>query len=91
MGAETGIPWNRGLPWHIAAPTPCGDGPIGHLEPYNPSGWYGPRDSTLFCPACGTGWVATDDEIELALIGACWWDAFEHNPLDEQTFAEVSR
>jgi hypothetical protein len=63
---------------------PC-NGP-GLLQPYNPSGWYGPQDATLFCHACGTGWYGSDDEIERALIAECWWDAFSESNLSEIAF-----
>lgn len=81
MGDET-RPW----PWHIAPVTPCGCGSIGCLDPFNPDRWYGPRDATLFCPACGTGWEGTDDEIETALIAQTWWDAFERGGMSERDF-----
>ena|ERR1700686_2088139 len=74
-------------PWHDAPKTPCGCGQIGCLEPYNPSGWYGPADATLFCPACGTGWHGTDAEIVQALISQTWWDAFERGQWDEHDFS----
>lgn len=81
MGAETEI-----RPWHDAPITPCCKSRIGCLRPYNPSGWYGPEAATLFCPACGNGWIATEDEIETALIAETWWGAFEDSNLSERQF-----
>lgn len=79
-------------PWHDAPSGPCGCGPVGSLEPFNPSGWYGPRDATLFCPACGHGWYGTDEQIEQALVAETWWDAFQRQgELSEADFAEASR
>lgn len=74
-------------PWHDAPQCPKGCGGIGCLKPYNPSGWYGPQDATLFCPACGAGWYGTDDEIEQAMIAECWWDAFNRGNQGEHDFA----
>jgi hypothetical protein len=64
-------------PWQDTPCGPCGCGPciITSLEPYNPNGWHGPRDSTLFCHACGTGWIASDAQLEQALVAEVWWDA----------------
>lgn len=28
--------------------------------------WYGPADATLWCPACGSGWVGTPAEVAWA-------------------------
>lgn len=32
--------------------------------------WHGPTNATLFCPACGTGWIGT--EADLAQAWAAW-------------------
>lgn len=49
-------------PWHDCPKCKyCGD-PV--VTPIRPTGqtvnttdrWYGPRDATLWCPACGEGW-----------------------------------
>jgi hypothetical protein len=39
-----------------------------------PGRWYGPDNATLFCPACGTGWVGTVDD---SLQAARAWIAYE--------------
>ena len=57
---------------------PCG-GPL-CLEPYNPSGWYGPREATVFCMACGTGRVGSDEQVEQSLIAETWMDARDSHP-----------
>lgn len=73
-------------PWHDCPRCPKGCGAVGCLEPYNPSGWYGPSDATVFCPACGGGWYGTEDDLELALIAETWWDAFNGCGLSEAQF-----
>lgn len=36
--------------------------------------FYGPFNSTIFCPSCGTGWVGTPEELEQANRS---WAAYE--------------
>ena len=61
------------------------------IDPYSPGRWYGPQDATLFCPACGTGWHGTDEQIEQALIAETWWDAYMSQSDTKAAFAEASR
>lgn len=37
------------------------------------------RDATLFCPACGTGWVGTPAEVEQAERAQAAWDVHPNN------------
>ena len=78
------------FPWHDCPRCPderCG-APCGSLEPYNPDKWYGPRDATLFCPACGTGWHGTDAELEQALVAETAWNAYQNSTgMTEEEFA----
>ena len=62
------------------------DGPL-CLEPYNPRGWYGPLDATVFCMACGHGFEAGDAVLEQALIAETWMDARERHPCGYNAFA----
>ena len=41
--------------------------------------WDGPRDATLFCPACGVGWVGTAVDVEQAERAWAAWEAHEDN------------
>jgi hypothetical protein len=36
--------------------------------------WYGPADSNLFCPACGTAWLGSPVEMAQALRAQDAWD-----------------
>ena len=37
--------------------------------------WDGPADATIWCPACGNGWVGTVDEVMQAVTS---WNAYEN-------------
>lgn len=41
--------------------------------------WDGPADATLFCPACGTGWVGTAEHLAQAWAS---WRAYEQEMRD---------
>jgi hypothetical protein len=36
--------------------------------------WDGPANATLFCPACGTGWVGGEEDVAQAWAS---WRAYE--------------
>lgn len=36
--------------------------------------WYGPDDATIWCPACGAGWVGNDADLAQAWAS---WRAYE--------------
>lgn len=39
--------------------------------------WYGPANARLFCPACGGGWVGTDQDLEQARKAWAAWVAMQ--------------
>ena len=44
--------------------------------------WDGPPDATLFCPACGHGWVGTPEDLARAWAS---WRAYEREVRGEGT------
>lgn len=40
-----------------------------------PGRWHGPDDATLFCPACGTGWVGSAEDLAQAERAQAAWEA----------------
>lgn len=65
-------------PWHDCPACPKCQSTVGtpaRLE--EPGRWYGPADATLFCPACGAGWVGSAAELEQAERAQAAWDSCE--------------
>jgi hypothetical protein len=56
-------------------PCPKGCGSLGTPSHATEHGrWYGPENATLWCPACGTGWVGSQADVSLAEVA---WRAYE--------------
>lgn len=65
-------------PWHDCPACPKCNSTVGtpaRLE--EPGRWYGPDDATLFCPACGTGWVGSPEDVAQAEKAQAAWEACE--------------
>ena len=45
-------------------------GSLGHVDHGR---WYGPDNATLFCPACGAGWVANEADHRQAVRAYLAW------------------
>jgi hypothetical protein len=67
-------------PHHDCPPCQACGCPVGvPIRTQEPGRWYGPDESTLFCPACGVGWIGTPDEVEQAEKAQAAWEQHENN------------
>lgn len=72
----------------------CAKGCPGWLYPmpYSPGRWYGPRDATLFCHACGTGRVGTAAETRAVRRADAAFERYEASGLSQEAWlADESR
>ena len=65
-------------PWHDCPACPSCSARVGcPARNEEPGRWNGPPDSNLFCPACGTGWVGTGEELGQAEFSYRAWEEHE--------------
>lgn len=70
------------MPWHDCPSCPkCG---MNCSVPASQAGtegrWYGPPEATLFCPACGAGWVGDEADVAQAVRAQLAWEQHEGAP-----------
>lgn len=49
------------------------------------NGYGGPRESTLWCPACGHGWVGTAEDVAQAMAALREYDEREGFPWRDES------
>lgn len=60
-------------PWHDCPVCPHCDCAVGTPCRFADR-WIGPDHATLFCPACGAGWVGTADDVAKAERAQAAWE-----------------